>query len=345
MTSPVDVHSIPDEQLPTFSVIVPTYNRCAVGEKTIDGLLACDYPDDRYELIICDNSSDGTPEMVKRKAEESSVPIHLIFNDERLPAVKRNQGLALAGGEYVCFMNDDVWVTPTFLKEHLRTHLQYAPEPIAVLGHCEQSGQMPDTAYLAWYRPFAYHLIADHADGPVPYQFNWSMNLSLPRSEMLGRNLVFHEDWANIGHEDVELGFRWQNAGNRLIYNPRAWGEHYHPHTLDSTCDLQVSIGRGLRDLEVLIPERELAVTYGLFKWSNPPARVARQLVRKALFNRWTAPFLRRRLATYNRRSRLAEWAYPKIVLHYMERGYREQGPRCPAPTPIHDRPLEQLAS
>ena len=160
------------------------------------------------------------------------------------------------------------------------------------------------------------------------------MNLSLPREVLLERNLVFHEDWANIGHEDIELGYRWTQAGYDVIYNPKAWGEHFHPHDLDSACRLQHSVGRGLRDLEVLIPEPGLLERYGLFRWSNSPRAVARGLARKALFNRATVPPLQRRLADLDRRSRLAEWTFWKIMLHHTDAGYLAQPPRRPIPVP-----------
>lgn len=326
-------------ELPTFSVIIPTFNRREVGRRSLLHFLACDYPDDRYEIIVCDNSHDGTPDMVRELAATSPVPIHLLYNDERLPAVKRNQALAVAGGDYVVFMNDDVWVRPDFLREHLRTHLEWAPEPVAVAGYCEQSLAMPDTAYNRWHHPFPYDDLADLADQPIPYSYNWSMNLSLPRREMLDRNLVFHEDWQHIGHEDVELGYRWQLAGNKTIHNPKAWGEHFHPHSLDSTCRLQESVGRGLRDLERLIPDRALFESYGHFSWRNSPRAVARQLARRALFNSVTAPILRRRLNDYPRSNRVVEWMYPKVALHYSGVGYRSQPPSSTVPTPFRDRP------
>ena len=101
------------------------------------------------------------------------------------------------------------------------------------------------------------------------------------------------------------------------------------------------SIGRGLRDLEVLIPDAALLERYGVFRWSNSPRAVAHGLARKTLFNRLTVPPLQRRLATLERRHRAAEWSYWKILLHHTERGYRDQGPRHPQPVvtlPAHRR-------
>lgn len=324
--------------LPRISVILPTYNRCDVVEETLTRLAACDYPADRVEVLVADNSSDGTPAMVERVAAGAPFPVRLVASDERLPAVKRNQALRLATGDLVLFMNDDVWVRPSFLLEHAAAHAAHE-RPVAVLGHVEQSPQMPQDPFIEWYRPFAYDHIADRAGRTVPFWFHWSMNLSLPRQVMVDRNLVFHEDWAEIGHEDVELGYRWTRAGYEVVYHPAAWGEHYHPHDLDSACRLQASIGRGLRDLEVLIPEPDLLEHYGVLSRASSPRATARGLARRALFNRATVPVLQRRFAHPTRRSRVAEWSYWKIMLHHTERGYRSAPVRSPRPVPTRPEP------
>jgi hypothetical protein len=152
---------------------------------------------------------------------------------------------------------------------------------------------------------------------------------------MLARGLIFHEDWAEIGHEDVELGYRWSQAGRAILYNPRALCWHFHPHTLDSACRLQESIGRGLRDLEVLIPDPALQERYGVFSWRNRPRAVVRGLIRRALFNAATIPSLQRWLGTRSRNTPLTRWMYWKIMLHYTNQGYREAAQRFPTPLEI----------
>jgi hypothetical protein len=270
--------------------------------------------------------------MVRRLAAESHVAVRLLASDERLPAVKRNQALRAAGGDLVIFMNDDVWVRPDFVQAHVSAHSSHT-DPVAVVGHVEQSTKMPWTPFVEWYQPFAYAQIADRAGREVSYRHHWSMNLSLPRQTMVDRNLVFHEDWAEIGHEDVELGYRWSKAGYRIIYEPRAWGEHFHPHGLASACRLQASIGRGLRDLEALIPEADLLERYGVLTRAASPVLKVRMAARIALFNSLTVPILQRRLEALDRRSRLAEWGYWKVMLHHTQRGYRHAAVRRPAPT------------
>lgn len=321
--------------LPTFSVIFPTYNRAAVVEETIRRLLAQDYPADRYEIIAVDNSTDETPAMVEKLAEESRASggpeIRLLWMAERLPAVKRNRGLEIATGDLAFFINDDVWFEPDALAEHARTHAEH-DGPVAVLGSCVQSPAMQRTPFVEFYEPFAYEEMAAYAGAAVPYRYFWSMNLSLPRPVMLERNLVFHEDWAHIGHEDVELGWRWTRAGLPAIFNPRARGEHFHPHTVASACRLQESVGRGLRDLEALVDDPGLLERYGVLSMQSSPRAMVRGAVREILFNRVTAPACARWLDRRARNTSLTRWMYWKVMLEATNRGYRTEPRRNPAP-------------
>jgi glycosyltransferase involved in cell wall biosynthesis len=320
-----------------FSCILPTYNRCDVVEQTLRQLIALDYPDDAYEVIVADNSTDGTPGMVERVGAGSPVPIRLLSSANRLPAVKRNEAIRMARGRYVVLMNDDLWVRPDFLLEHERAQ-RATTVPTAVLGHVEQSKQMDQTPFIEWYQPFAYHELVGRAGVPLEWLYFWSMNISVPRSELVGRNLMFHEDWAEIGSEDVELGWRWAQAGNQIVYDPNAWGEHYHPHTLASACRLQESVGRGLRDLEVLVGDEHLLQRYGILSTRNEPRVVVRQLVRTALFNRWTVPVARHWLDSLSANNGLSRWMYWKVLLYYTTRGYRQAPARRPEPVPTLER-------
>ena len=150
---------------------------------------------------------------------------------------------------------------------------------------------------------------------------------------MLDRNLVFHEDWAEIGHEDVELGYRWAKAGYQIIYDPAAWGEHYHPHDLASSCRLQASIGRGLRDLEVLVPEPGLHERYGVLTGEAPFRGRLRMAARLALFNSVTAPPLERVLLSRD----APRPAVGVVLLEADAAAHPARLPEHPAPEPAAD--------
>ena len=244
-----------DMTQPFVSVIFPTYNRRDVVQRTLEHLLAQDYPPDRFEIIVADNSCDSTPAHgarargdLRRRASCCQA------SDERLPAVKRNQALREARGDLVVFMNDDVWVRPDFLRASCRGPCPAHGDPVAVLGLVEQSTQMPQTRVhrvvpspspttrspTGRCRGVLPLPLVDEPQPPAPGDAR--PQPALPRG--LGRDRP-------RGHR-ARLPLDPRGLPRHL--RARAWGEHFHPHDLASACRLQASIGRGLRDLEVLDP-------------------------------------------------------------------------------------------
>jgi len=100
--------------VPEVSVIIPTYNRCAMLLEAIDSVLAQSVT--AFELIIVDDgSNDGTAEHLKRLDE--AIRIERIEHGG--PAAARNRGVALAGAPLIAFLDsDDLWA-PTKLERQL----------------------------------------------------------------------------------------------------------------------------------------------------------------------------------------------------------------------------------
>jgi glycosyltransferase involved in cell wall biosynthesis len=316
-----------DALRPSFSIVLPAYRRMNLLERSIRHLAAMDYPADRFEVVVVDHHGGTAADIVGRLVTESECMVRL----ERCIAVdapsKRNFGARVAQGEYVLFMNDDIWAAPHLLLEHARTHARFAPAEVAVLGHVDQSPSMPRSAFIEFYRPYAYGAIADRADQAVDWYYFWAPNISLRRSVLLEGQFFFREDWPALVHEDVELGYRWVRAGRQVIYNPRAVAQHYHPHTLESAAHLQETIGRYLPLLERLVDEPRLVERYGVFTWRNSTPAILRGLVRSMLFNSATVPPIQSWLSRQKNNTRLTRWLYWKVLLHYTNRGYRHGRP------------------
>ncbi|MGA7871157.1 MAG: glycosyltransferase family A protein [Candidatus Binatus sp.] len=96
---------------PEVSVIIPTYNRCAMLREAIDSVLA--QTSRAFELIVVDDgSTDGTAEQLTRF--DKTIRIERI--EHRGPAAARNRGVAIARGPLIAFLDsDDLW-SPTKLE-------------------------------------------------------------------------------------------------------------------------------------------------------------------------------------------------------------------------------------
>ncbi|MEM1054177.1 MAG: glycosyltransferase [Bacteroidota bacterium] len=65
-----------DACAPVVTVIVAARNEEAVIGRCVDAILACDYPEDRFEVIVSDDdSSDGTAEAVRQRIAARTVPV------------------------------------------------------------------------------------------------------------------------------------------------------------------------------------------------------------------------------------------------------------------------------
>ena len=97
-----------------FSIIIPTYNRAAFISKAIDSVLSQRYSN--WELIVIDDAStDNTSELLLHYIDPR---IHVITNEiNKERSASRNRGIALAKGEYICFLDSDDY----FLPQHLES--------------------------------------------------------------------------------------------------------------------------------------------------------------------------------------------------------------------------------
>ncbi len=95
-----------------FSIVIPTYNEERDIAHTLDAVTAIDYSD--KEVIVVDDSTDATPEIVKRYAFKG---VQLIRPERRGGRCEaRNRGIQEATGEVVVILNADVRPDSDFLR-------------------------------------------------------------------------------------------------------------------------------------------------------------------------------------------------------------------------------------
>ncbi len=110
---------------PKVSVIIPTYNRAHLIDKTIKSVLNQTYQD--YEIIVVDNAStDNTKEAVKGF---NNFKIRYIYCcDNRGSSVARNIGIRASHGEYIALLDsDDEWL-PEKLDRQVEVLQNESPE-------------------------------------------------------------------------------------------------------------------------------------------------------------------------------------------------------------------------
>jgi glycosyltransferase involved in cell wall biosynthesis len=110
-------------EYPSFSVVIPTYNRAGFIEATLKSVLAQTYP--ALEVIIVDNcSTDDTDQVLDPYVRAGQ--IHLIKHDQNYERARsRNTGMRAARGDFVTLLDSDDFMYPTNLAdaaEYARAH-------------------------------------------------------------------------------------------------------------------------------------------------------------------------------------------------------------------------------
>ncbi len=111
----------PPREWPMVTIQLPIYNELFVAERLIDNMAALDYPRDRLEIQVLDDSTDETVDIVARKVEtyrRQGLQIHHIRRGTRegFKAGALDYGLGLARGEFIAIFDADFLPRPDFLK-------------------------------------------------------------------------------------------------------------------------------------------------------------------------------------------------------------------------------------
>ncbi|QZX99911.1 glycosyltransferase [Halobaculum rubrum] len=200
------------------SVVVPTYERPAKLERTLDSV--CEQTADAYEVIVVDDGSesDAQDAVLDRYAGRDRVTVLRQANAG--PATARNRGWRAADGEYVLFTDDDCIVPETWVEE-----LVDAFEPGVAVG----GGDLVPIADLLPDNPFARthrlrdELDYDAPDGPVrgheALNVGGTANVGYRRS-VLAEVDGFDESFPLAAGEDADLYRRVLDAGYDAKYVP-----------------------------------------------------------------------------------------------------------------------------
>ena len=229
---------------PLLSVLVPTYDRPDLVRQLLRCLSAQTLAAERFELVLVD---DGSPTVVE--VDEGLYPfaITLIRQANAGPAAARNAGIELCQAPLTLILNDDSVPAEDLLERHLEIHAGLTGK-VAVLGTFtfnESSLKSPFTQVLADSDLLFNYPVLEH-DNYFNWSTFWTCNLSIKTEALIAVGGFDEELFDKAIVEDVELGYRLQKVGYRVLYREDARCEHDHALTPSGFYKRGVWLGRYL---------------------------------------------------------------------------------------------------
>jgi cellulose synthase/poly-beta-1,6-N-acetylglucosamine synthase-like glycosyltransferase len=208
-----------EETTPFVTIQLPVYNEMFVVERLLDAVAAIDYPADKLEIQILDDSTDETSELIARTVallQKKNITVKHIQrqNREGFKAGALKNGLSIAKGEYIAIFDSDFLPSKDFLK---RTMPFFADPSIGMVqtkwGHINK-----ETSLLAKLQAIAldgHFSIEQQGRNAAGYFINFNGTAGVWRKE----TILHAGNWqADTLTEDLDLSYRAQMKGWQFKY-------------------------------------------------------------------------------------------------------------------------------
>jgi cellulose synthase/poly-beta-1,6-N-acetylglucosamine synthase-like glycosyltransferase len=208
------------EQLPTVTVQLPLFNERYVAERLLEAVAALDYPRDRLEIQVLDDSTDDTSDIVaevliRLRARGLAVAHLRRIVREGYKAGALAEGLAACRGDLVAIFDADFVPPADFLR---RVVPHFAPDVAVVQarwGHLNRSFSVLTVAQA---------LGMDGHFGVEQSARAWSgllLNFNGTAGVWRKSAIIDAGGWqSDTLTEDLDLSYRAQLRGWRIVYCP-----------------------------------------------------------------------------------------------------------------------------
>lgn len=265
-----------EEQLPTVSIIVPTYKRQKMLNSCLQSLLELDYPKEKLEIIVVD---DASPEPVTLAGHHSSIRLIRLARNGG-PGVARNEAVRQANGEILAFLDDDCLADSLWLKTLVRC---FQFNDVAAAGGRVESADL--TRPLEKYEQVQSPLLM----GANQRKVRKASALSyLATCNLLVRKSAFSaisgfEPSMRVG-EDVDLCWRLLSNSGKIYYIPGGLVFHHHRSELIPFLKRRLNYGQSEAKLQARYPNERRRMPF--FPGNNliPPVLVVAVLLRGWVF-------------------------------------------------------------
>ena len=211
------------DELPRVTVQLPMFNELYVAERLIESVAGLEYPKDRLEIQVLDDSTDETRQIAKAKVEElvergyDATYVHRTDRTGYKAGALEN-GLKQATGDYLLVFDADFVPTPTIIRDLVH---HFTDEKVGMVqarwGHLNRDYSMLTRVQSMMLDG---HFVVEHiARNRSGRFFNFNGTAGMWRKATIVDAGGWQHDTLT---EDMDLSFRAQLRGWRFVYVPDA---------------------------------------------------------------------------------------------------------------------------
>lgn len=216
--------------LPRITIQIPTYNERKVVERILNACLQLDYPQDRLDILVIDDSTDSTTEILREYESRYPDIVKVIHRQKRIgfKAGALQEALKYSSGELIAIFDADHVPRRDFLMKALP---HFSSKKIAFVqglwyNHNSSRSHVARSSGLAVESHFRIEYFARLKAESFPLVFG---SAGMIRKSALMSVGGWHSDTLT---EDVDLTIRLYLAGWRGAYSNKAQSAIEMPNTL-----------------------------------------------------------------------------------------------------------------
>lgn len=212
--------------LPHVTIQLPLYNEATVVARLLDHVAKIEYPRDRLEIQVLDDSTDETRLLVRAQverlreasAQSGEVPLDIAYihrvDRTGYKAGALDAGLKVAKGELVAIFDADFLPQPGFLRSVV-PHFSDAKVGMvqARWGHINREHSLLTRTQALMLD--GHHLVENRARAAAGWLFNFSGTGGIWRAKAIESAGGWQHDTLT---EDLDLSYRAQMAGWKFVY-------------------------------------------------------------------------------------------------------------------------------
>ena len=209
------------KELPRVAVQLPIFNEASVVERLIDAVCAIDYPKDRMEIQVLDDSTDETVDLAREKVRRMAArgyDIRHILRTDRVgfKAGALDHGLTQSTAEFVAIFDADFVPNPDILNETIH---HFTDTKVGMVqsrwGHINRRFSLLTRIQSIFLDG---HFVIEHtARNRSGRFFNFNGTAGIWRKSCIAAAGGWQHDTLT---EDLDLSYRAQLAGWQFVYLP-----------------------------------------------------------------------------------------------------------------------------